>query len=93
MKKIILLAILLMSVNLYSQSSQQLDNRYGFKHFKFKSDAKNYIDQLEEIDSWNSNKYITSYKYISNDIKQLSGVDIENIELTFYKNELMSIMI
>jgi len=94
-KQFLLFIALLLSTNLISQSVDDLDAKYGFKHFKLKSSPVEYMEELEEIESWFSSQYqyMSTYKYKGNQISQVGGVDIGQIELTFYKDELQMISI
>lgn len=85
--------ILLWGASLQSQTIQKLDTKYGFKHFKLKTNPNNYLGQIKETETFLPNPFLKSYEYIKNDIRHLGIVPIEDISLMFYKNELLVITI
>lgn len=92
-KGAILLLSLLYTFTLLSQSTDQLDNKYGFKHFKLHSSPSDYVGEIKYVESWDPNPKIQEYLYIGDKIDYLFGVKVEKISLIFYEGELMSISI
>lgn len=86
----ILLIVLPMTFS-YGQSVDQLDSRYGFKSLKLGTVPNPANSVL--IESWDSNPNITSYRYQGGDIESVYNVPVKNVDLTYYKNRLMSIQV
>lgn len=75
----------------FSQSTTDLDNKNGFRHFKFGTSTSKIkgIDINEK--QYSNNPYITSYMYNTNDIKYIVNVEIEDVKLHFFKDQLFMI--
>lgn len=97
MKKTGLLMLLFMSFLLapktyvFGQSVKQLDERYGFKSLKLGTTPN--LSISKKIDSWDRNANISKYTYTGNDMGSIYNVPIKEVDLTYYKNRLMSIHI
>lgn len=75
----------------FGQSVEKLDAKYGFKNLKLGTlPNKSYLIKINDQDK-NSN--IKDYTYTGDNIRTLFTVPIKNIELSYYKNRLMTIYI
>lgn len=90
MKINILTLILLCSTNLIkSQTLAELDKKFGINKFKLESSFDLYKSDLElTLEDDDKVKY---YYYKTDDIKNLYDVEINDIYVGFYKNEMCSI--
>jgi len=85
-----ILSILLFPIFLFSQNLDKLDKINGFRKFKLGSNVSSFTN-LKVQPTNIKLKGVTNYTYIGNDILDFSGVPIEQISLTFYKNKLYQI--
>lgn len=92
MKKILLLPLLifLISSTVTSQNIQKLDEKYGFRDFKFGDLYSKWEAQLDLIETSNEK---SSYNYKDNCCESFMGVKIDGIALEFSNNKLNSITI
>ena len=78
----------------FAQTVDKLDEKYGFKIFKFGTSPDNYVGKLKKDSASLFNRLnVTVFSYIGNDMEYLYNVKTESIDLTFYKNKLMGIQI
>ena len=91
MKQIYLLILLLISQLSISQSTNDLDIKNGFRHFKFGSSPLSIKDIVKNESNPKGNPNITSYKYIGSKIDYVSYAKVKDITLMFFKNKLMGI--
>jgi len=87
-KGITLTLSILICFSVYGQSILSLDEKYGFKKFKFGTSSKTYSDLVTEESFYSDNPYIKQYGYNGSDLKSLFNVEITSIHLTFYKDML-----
>lgn len=76
-----------------AQSLLSLDQKNGFKHFKFGSEFSTVKNVTKSNYSNPTNTDIKEYLYTGSDITSISGVNIDDIKLSFYKNKLFSIRV
>lgn len=85
-----LILIFLFSINSFSQTTKDLDEKNGFKQFKLGTKPENYSKINISIESY---KNTVVYDYVGKDINELYSVPIKRITLHFYKEQLMQITI
>lgn len=90
MKNIIVFALLLFGFMSNSQTSNKLDEKNGFREFKFGDTYSKWEAQLELIETTNEK---SSYNYKGNCCESFMGVKIDGIALEFSNNKLNSITI
>lgn len=82
---------LIFSLEIHSQSIEELDVKNGISIFKTGDDISKYYPNLElKNTKFNTNK-TKYYNYIKKDINYLYGTDILNISLCFCENKLQNI--
>jgi hypothetical protein len=87
-----LLCLLLLSMPVFSQNLQNLDEKYGFNKFKLESSILNYSNNLEF--KFTAKKTgVKYYKYIKKEFSIFGFTDINQIGLGFYKDRLYTISI
>jgi len=95
MKKIIFFTYTLilfgLSIQSIGQSVEKLDEKFGFKSFKFGSPPNK--EKSIIVNSWEKKQNIETYQYTGNDMDQLYGAEIEAILLEYFNNKLISIMV
>lgn len=93
--KYILTAVTLLTITslCFSQSTAQLDTKYGFKHFIFNTPPSKYKTEITKSQSWDPNSKITEYEYTGGKMNNLFGVTVDKIKLTYYENKLANIQI
>lgn len=89
-KTFYLFLIILFSINSFSQSTDNLDIKNGFKQFKLGTKPENYSKIKISNPSY---KNTVVYDYVGNDITELYSVPIKRITLHSYKDQLMQITI
>lgn len=82
---------IILCLSVYGQSVSSLDEKYGFKKFKFGTSSTLYSNLVLEKSSYPGNTSIKEFKYIGKDLKRLFDVEIESVQLTFYKDRLCNI--
>jgi hypothetical protein len=88
--------LLFITINIFpilicAQSTKDLDEKYGFRHFKFGSSPSQISNIRKQKDQYSKNPLVTTYDYVGKDIEYVANVKIKNISLTFYDNKLASI--
>lgn len=93
--KQILIAFTLFTISTlcFSQTTTQLDSKYGFKHFVFNTPPSKYKEEIIKTSSWDPNSKITKYEYTGTTINDLFGVQVTSVSLTYYENKLADIQI
>jgi hypothetical protein len=89
-KSYMLIVFFLMSLNFYCQNLKKLDEKNGFREFKFGDAYGKWASQLKLLNTTNGT---TSYIYNGNCCETLMGVKIEKISLDFINNKLSTISI
>ena len=75
----------------YCQDLSKLDIKFGLKQFKLESNFELYESQLHfEFDATDGSKY---YSYTGSDLKEILGVEVSQILLSFYKQKLYYIKV
>lgn len=93
MKKLFIIALLFNSLSSFCQFSEKLDVLYGFKKFKFRQ-SPTQIANIQKLSSdYMPQKNVTRYKYTGTDIQNFNGVQIDEIQLEFYKNKLYQVKV
>ncbi len=87
-KAYILLTLLLSSFNINSQTINKLDEKNGFREFKFGTPYSAWASQLIIIRNSNG---ISQYNYKGNCCQSFMGVKIDGIALEFDNNKLSTI--
>ena len=98
MRRLLQMAVVLALVGLadpaYSQSPELLEEKYGFKIFKFGTRIDEHQDSLKE---WSPNDLqyplVKHYQYTGNCCQALYGVEMEHILLSYYKDVLFEVMV
>ena len=94
MRFIFSMALIIVATGLsFSQTTLQLDNKYGFKHFELNTHPLKYKTEIDKVTSWDPNSKVTQYEYSGNDISSLFGVFVSKVSLTYYDNKLESIQV
>lgn len=93
MKYLIISILILSSAICMGQTNDKLDARYGLKIFKLKSNPSAYKGKLKRVYRSGLPKGVETYNYTGGDVTKVSGVAIEEIDLTFFNSQLMSIYI
>ena len=93
MKIYIYLLIVLFSFSnqAFCQSIEKLDEKYGFKGFKFGSPPD--LTVSKKIEGKDKNQNITTYLYTGEELKQLYNAEIDLIKLLYFKSKLMKIFV
>ena len=88
MKKIIVFTLLMISLITNSQTINKLDEKNGFREFKFGDTYTKWAQHLSIIISSNG---VSSYNYKGNCCQSFMGVKIDAIALEFDNNKLITI--
>ncbi|MCX6199401.1 MAG: hypothetical protein NTY88_09295 [Bacteroidetes bacterium] len=75
----------------FSQSTNDLDIKNGFRHLKLGSYVTQIKNIKKDLTAFDFGSDIESYVYIGNDIKSIFDVDIDKVSLLFLKGKLFSI--
>lgn len=81
------------SLPLHAQTITKLDEKYGFKQFKFGMSPKMIRNITKKTATADNNPNVTEYTYNGSDLGSLYTVKVQRVTLTFYKNKLYTIMI
>lgn len=87
------LIILIITGFAFSQTTAQLDTKYGFKHFVFNTPPSRYYGEITKSSSFDPNSKITAYEYTGGKINDLFTVPVTKATLTYYESKLASISI
>ena len=93
MKKIYIIILIFLSQLVISQTTNDLDVKNGFRNFKLGSSPiqnKNIVKNDNQNPSFPD---VITYKYIGKDLESIFGVNVESIQLSFFKNKLMGIRV
>jgi hypothetical protein len=93
MKKTHIIILIFLSQFAISQTINDLDIKNGFRNFKLGSSPlqnKNIVKYDFQSPSFPT---VVSYIYNGTDLKSIFGVEVESVELSFFKNKLFSIQI
>lgn len=93
MKNWILYVFLLIPLISKSQSTLNLDEKNGYKEFKFGTSPTYYQNLEKNKNQYSKNPDIESYYYIGTEHTNIANVDITSIQLDFYKGKLFDISI
>lgn len=93
MKKILSVLLVIVFANAFTQSTQNLDVKNGFKHFKLGSSPSQINNLVPQEQQFSQNPNVKAYDYVGTDIQYISNVKIDNIVLHFFKNKLFMIAI
>ncbi|MFK8280593.1 hypothetical protein ACI76Q_09695 [Capnocytophaga canimorsus] len=93
MKKIFIFICIILSNMIIAQTTEDLDAKNGFRHFKFGSSSSQIKNIVKQENQYSKNPYVTVYDYVGTDIKTIFNVDVEDVTLTFFKDKLCSIQV
>lgn len=85
-KIITLILVSFISLQSYSQTSKELDDRFGILHFKLGTNIKMLENKIQFISNGNSGQKF--YDYTLDGSETILGYEISSINLIFYKNLL-----
>ncbi|WP_161531342.1 hypothetical protein [Riemerella anatipestifer] len=91
MNKFLSTLFLVFSVIVFSQSTQDLDLKNGFKQFKFGSSPAQIKNIIPQKNQYSQNPNVKTYDYVGNDIQYIANVKVDNVILYFFKNKLFLI--
>ena len=94
MKKIaILMMLVALSINSYSQTLTELDKKNGLSHFKFGTSSSSYHNQIKKDDSYVGDGLGEVYKVVDPSLTKVFDYYTETIALFFKENKLYAIAI
>lgn len=91
MKKIIIITVILFNLNAFGQGLKNLDKSFGINKFKLETLYSLYEKDLKYFDT--NEQGVEFYIYTKSDISEVFGVNVKEIGLGFYENQLYTISI
>ena len=73
------------------QTINDLDNKNGFRFFKFGSSSSQIKNIIKDKDQHSKNPKVISYTYNGSEIKTVANVEVEWISLTFFEDRLYNV--
>ncbi len=88
----VLILLLFFALPTLAQTTQDLDKRFGFRHFTLNQDISG-IQDIAEQKNKDNNPRVKNYVYLGDDLSHLVTVPVDEVSLSFYDNKLMIIKI
>lgn len=93
-KRIIVFVIIGLMIKCASEPTvDKLDEKYGFKKFRFGEDIAKYKEDLKYTHLKRDNSRFKIYKYVGDDYTGLFGVDWQSLELEFCQDKLVNVKV
>lgn len=93
MNKFLSILFFIFFTTAFSQSTQNLDLKNGFKQFKLGSSPSQIKNIIPQENQYSQNPNVKAYDYVGNDVQYIANVKIDKIDLHFFKNKLFMISV
>jgi hypothetical protein len=91
--KCLVVLFFLISCSVCSQNIEVLNDKYGFNKFKLGTHINDISQKVKDLDYFDKNPRVSSFRYSGLDISEVFGVRVHGIRLTYFDSKLMSIQI